>query len=386
MAAVSKIEQDVVELRTDVGRLYVRPTGWQRLYLRWTFRNFHSLSLQILNRRQKQLIENLSRSAILTPAEHVPATAVIGIVENMTVLALPSTAEMAEATTAVKPALADAHLAVLQGGAEDAALESSIAAPEQEGPAAKPAAQRPVTPEIFHEFSTEHAASEHDELSEHAPQAEHGRGEQTGQRKPWASAFALAGAAAALLLAFWLAPLARLPQLSITPAPAPQAPPLVAIEKPAAPAAALPVKAAAQRANLAVQGSSAARPAATNPQLAKKSASAAALAAKAAAVPDSAPLPQIEEAPRSGFIYPVAPNPNLVGKVVLKAVVGSDGAVKQVEVLSGERALASAAVRAVRQWRYAPPQVDGHTVEAETHVTISFLGDDAVSIILPPSR
>jgi hypothetical protein len=40
----------------------------------------------------------------------------------------------------------------------------------------------------------------------------------------------------------------------------------------------------------------------------------------------------------------------------------------------------------VRQWRYVPPQVDGHTVEAETRVTISFLGDDAVSIILPPSR
>jgi TonB family protein len=386
MAAVSKIEQDVVELRTDVGRLYVRPTGWQRLYLRWTFRNFHSLSLQILNRRQKQLIENLSRSAILTPAEHVPATAVIGIVENMTVLALPSTAEMAEATTAAKPALADAHLAVLQGGAEDAALESSTVAKEQEGPCAKPAPEPPVSPEIFHEFSTEHAASEHDELSEHAPQAEHGRGEQTGQRKPWASAFALAGAAAALLLAVWLAPLVRLPQLNITPAPVPQAPPLAASEKPTTPAAALPVKAAAQRANLAVQGSSAARPAATNPQLAKRSSSAAAAPAKAAAVLDSAPLPQIEEAPRSGFIYPVAPNPNLVGKVVLKAVVGSDGAVKQVEVLSGERALASAAVRAVRQWRYAPPQVDGHTVEAETHVTISFLGDDAVSIILPPSR
>jgi len=383
MAAVSKIEQGVVELRTDVGRLYVRPTGWQRLYLRWTFRNFHSLSLQILNRRQKQLIENMSRSAILTAAEHVPATAVIGIVENMTVLALPSTAEMAEAASTVKPAVADAHLAVLQGGAEDAALESSIAAPEQEGPSAKPAAQRPVTPEIFHEFSVEHAASEHDEVTEHAPQAEH---EQRGQRKPWALAFALAGAAVALLLAFWLAPLVSVPQLNITAAPVPQAPPLVAIEKLAAPAAALAVKAAAQPANLAAQGSSAARPAATNPQLAKRSSSAAAAPARTAAVPDSAPLPQIEEAPRSGFIYPVAPNPNLVGKVVLKAVVGSDGAVKQVEVLSGERALASAAVRAVRQWRYAPPQVDGHTVEAETHVTISFLGDDAVSIILPPSR
>ena len=384
MAAVSKIEQGVVELRTDVGRLYVRPTGWQRLYLRWTFRNFHSLSLQILNRRQKQLIENLSRSAILTPAEHVPATAVIGIVENMTVLALPSTAEMAEAASTVKPAVADAHLAVLQGGAEDAALESSIAAPEQEGPSAKPAAQRPVTPEIFHEFSVEHAASEHDEVSEHAPQAEHERG---GQRKPWALAFALAGAAVALLLAFWLAPLVSLPQLNITAAPVPQAPPLVAIEKPAAPAAAHPVKAAVQTANLGTQTLPVIKPPAiTSPQVAKRSASAAAVPGKTAVLPESAPLPQIEEAPRSGFIYPVAPNPNLVGKVVLKAVVGSDGAVKQVEVLSGERVLASAAVRAVRQWRYAPPQVDGHTVEAETHVTISFLGDDAVSIILPPSR
>jgi TonB family protein len=147
------------------------------------------------------------------------------------------------------------------------------------------------------------------------------------------------------------------------------------------------VKAAAPPANLAAQTSPAvAGPAATSPKAVKRSAFAAALPASTAAVPNSAPLPQIEEAPRSGFVYPVAPNPNLVGKVALKAVVGSDGTVKQVEVLSGDRALASAAVRAVRQWRYAPPQVDGHTVEAETHVTISFLGDDAVSIILPPSR
>ena len=386
MAAVSKIEQGVVELRTDVGRLYVRPTGWQRLYLRWTFRNFHNLSLQILNRRQKRLIENLSRSAILTPAEHVPATAVIGIVENMTVLALPSKAEMAEAAGIMKPGVADAHLAVLQGGAEDAVLESSIAAPEQEGPFAKPAAQHPVISEDFHKLTAEHAASEPRETSEYVPIRDQNTIKEARGRRPWAVVFAAAGAVAVVLLAFWLAPLARLPQLSIAPSPLPQAPPLP--EKPAATAPALArVEAAAQRAKLAAQSSLAvATPAAANPQLAKRSASTAAVPAKTAAVPESAALPQIEEAPRSGFIYPVAPNPNLVGKVVLKAVVGSDGAVKQVEVLSGERALASAAVRAVRQWRYAPPQVDGHTVEAETHVTISFVGDDAVSIILPPSR
>jgi TonB family protein len=387
MAAVSKIEQGVVELRTDVGRLYVCPTGWQRLYLRWTFRNFHSLSLQILNRRQKRLIENLSRSAILTPAEHVSASAVIGIVENMTVLALPSTAEMVETASSVKPAVADAHLAVLQGGAEDAVLEASAAAPEQEGPSAKAAAQRPVTPEISHELTAEHAASEHDEIGEHGPALEHDAIKEAGKRKPWVAAFAVTGSAAVLLLAFWLAPLVRLPQLSVAPAPVPQAPALLAAENPAALAPVAPLKAVAQPANSAAQTSPAvAAPAATNPQVAKRSASAAAIPANTAAVPDSAPLPQIEEAPRSGFVYPVAPNPNLVGKVVLKAVVGSDGAVKQVEVLSGDRALASAAVRAMRQWRYAPPQVDGRAVEAETHVTISFLGDDAISIILPPSR
>jgi TonB family protein len=385
MAAVSKIEQGVVELRTDVGRLYVRPRGWQRLYLRWTFRNFHSLSLQILNRRQKRLIENLSRSAILTPAEHVPVSAVIGIVENMTVLALPSAAEMTEAP-AVSPAVADTRLAVLQGAAVETVLESSAA--PVEGTPAKPAAgQRPMVPEISHELTAEHAGSEPEGLSKHAAEVEQGSGVQGGTRRPWAAVFAVAGAAAVLLLAFWLAPLVRLPQLSMAPAPVPQAPPLVAAEKPAAPAAVSPVKAVAQPASLAAQtSSSVAAPAATSQQIARRTPSAAALTAKTAAVPDSAPLPQIEEAPRSGFIYPVAPNPNLVGQVVLKAVVGPDGAVKQVEILSGERALASAAVRAVRQWRYAPPQVDGHTVEAETQVTISFLGDDAVSIILPPSR
>jgi len=192
-----------------------------------------------------------------------------------------------------------------------------------------------------------------------------------------------ASAAAVLLLAFWLAPLWRAPQLRIAPAPTPQAPPLAAELKPAASAAAQPMTERApglplsRREQRSVAGQHPARPATS----AVRNAPPAALA-----VADAAELPQIAEAPRSGFVYPVAPNPNLVGKVVLKAVVGSDGAVKQVAVLSGDRALAAAAVRAVRQWRYAPAEVGGRTVEAETHVTISFLGDDAVSIIVPEQR
>jgi TonB family protein len=77
-------------------------------------------------------------------------------------------------------------------------------------------------------------------------------------------------------------------------------------------------------------------------------------------------------------------NPVLApGKVCLKAVIGIDGTVREVDVLSGNRALAAAASRAVRHWRYRPHELRGHAVEAETNITVSFVGDDAVSISFP---
>ncbi len=92
---------------------------------------------------------------------------------------------------------------------------------------------------------------------------------------------------------------------------------------------------------------------------------------------------QVAEAPESGFSYPVAPNPTLTGEVSLKAVIGTDGTVTEVDVLSGKRGLAGAAVRAVRHWRYRPHELKGHAVEAETNIVISFVGSDAVSIRFP---
>ena len=373
MAAVSKIEHDVVELRTDVGCLYVRPTGWQRLYLRWTFRNFHNLSQQILNRRQRELIEKLSRSAIFTPTERVPASAIIGVVENVKVLPLPSTAEIPEMRPAAAPA-AEARLAVLQSRAEEAVLEEGA-------PAARPAVRQAAdVPPAVHRADADFPPEKVEEAAMPAPLLKDGEGRRGVRIKSWAAASALAAAAALLALGLWLAPLRTIqpPRIALAPA-APAiaaAPPL----KPAAPGTRGP---AAGRTAPAVQTLNAAEARAIAGQHATKKA--AASTSPAAPVPDSEVLPQIAEAPRSGFIYPVAPRPDLVGKVVLKAVVGGDGSVKQVEVLSGNRALAAAAVRAVREWRYSPPQVNGRTVEAETHVTISFLGDDAVSIILPPN-
>jgi outer membrane biosynthesis protein TonB len=58
----------------------------------------------------------------------------------------------------------------------------------------------------------------------------------------------------------------------------------------------------------------------------------------------------------------------------------------EVDVLSGNRLLAGAAVRTVRHWRYRPRELNGHAVEAETNIVISFVGDDAVSISFPAAH
>jgi TonB family protein len=57
---------------------------------------------------------------------------------------------------------------------------------------------------------------------------------------------------------------------------------------------------------------------------------------------------------------------NLSGSVKIKAVVGPDGQVKQVEVLGGHPLLANAAVDAVKQWKYAPAKTET-PVELEFH-------------------
>jgi len=85
------------------------------------------------------------------------------------------------------------------------------------------------------------------------------------------------------------------------------------------------------------------------------------------------------------FAYPVNPDLRARGVVALTALVDSAGAVRSVRVVSGNRALAAAAVSAVRQWRYRPYVKDGKPVATETNVVISFISDDAISVSFPPS-
>lgn len=60
------------------------------------------------------------------------------------------------------------------------------------------------------------------------------------------------------------------------------------------------------------------------------------------------------------------------GTVLLDAVVSAEGAVTQVQVVSGPEALSLAASNAVRWWRYEPYLVNGRPAAVETTVAVDF--------------
>jgi len=71
--------------------------------------------------------------------------------------------------------------------------------------------------------------------------------------------------------------------------------------------------------------------------------------------------------------YPmIAKQIRLQGTVLLRAMVGADGTIEQIQVISGHPILAQAARDAVRQWRYRPYFLNGIAIPVETEVTVKF--------------
>jgi protein TonB len=69
---------------------------------------------------------------------------------------------------------------------------------------------------------------------------------------------------------------------------------------------------------------------------------------------------------------PEAGRERIEGTVVLLAVIGTDGSVKDVRVESGPQVLAQAAVEAVKQWRYKPYLLNGVPVEIDSRIRVNF--------------
>jgi TonB family protein len=69
---------------------------------------------------------------------------------------------------------------------------------------------------------------------------------------------------------------------------------------------------------------------------------------------------------------PLARQANIQGQVVLQALIGKDGTIQTVHVVSGNSMLTDSALEAVRQWRYKPYFLNGEPVEVETSIKVNF--------------
>jgi periplasmic protein TonB len=69
---------------------------------------------------------------------------------------------------------------------------------------------------------------------------------------------------------------------------------------------------------------------------------------------------------------PEAGRARIEGTVLLLAVIGKDGTVRDVRVESGLPVLALAAIDAVKQWRYRPYLLNGEPIEVDSQITITF--------------
>jgi len=69
---------------------------------------------------------------------------------------------------------------------------------------------------------------------------------------------------------------------------------------------------------------------------------------------------------------PLAMMARVQGTVVLQAIIGKDGTVQDLKVLSGHALLVRAAVDAVSTWRYQPTLLNSEPVEVQTEVDVIF--------------
>jgi len=56
---LEKLTQGVLRVLTPLGPRYVNPSFWQRVYLMWLFRNFHTLPVKVLSPWQQRRVESM---------------------------------------------------------------------------------------------------------------------------------------------------------------------------------------------------------------------------------------------------------------------------------------------------------------------------------------
>jgi Gram-negative bacterial TonB protein C-terminal len=353
----------LVALDTGRGVIYARASSWDRVYLLWTFRNFHSLPQKVLNPRQQQLIGRLYREAANHSAEQLYDLPVIGTVEDFNPSALPAlpvspqdrkfmpgpSRKKSPAPRTLGPSqpfyvrLAS-HRMTLRVGAGVVAAIIAMVAWHQLG-------AQPVSDRVSTQTVASGAFGDQPELVKN-------------NLSP-ASVPASSKSVAELP--------SPVPIAKSTGAPSVRALATTAIAaRPLAMASGTCVK---RGSNVLAAN---ARP--ENHRVIPAHHPASPATVNVASF--DRPRIHIAGRPRK-IVYPVCPETQARGKVSLKAVVGDDGAVNRVRVLTGDGVLAAAAVAAVRQWRYDPSSAAVQPLERETDITVSFISNEVVAVSFP---
>jgi hypothetical protein len=365
----------LLELRSEAGAVYVRPSRWERIRLQWTFRHFRVLPPQVLSRRDQRLIEKLSQSAVVTPDLPVASNTVFGVVEKL----------------GWKSASANRVVA----------LRTELAA----------AKASPPKPELPFLVSPGLSVGVKQRETRETPGGPKPWEVRDVRLRQWGALGALAAVCVTVILAsvygiplFSSTVRMRNPQTLSTPikhaandikppdlhpaatspiAVSPATASLPNAEKPkrwVAPPPPEPTLAHQEPAPLAGgSGQSISERSDSGSPVPTLDAVPATIFEPPPIVPTAAPeRPFVSELPPGHFAHPAVSD--LVGELQLKALIGADGSVKEVTVLSGSPKLAEVGMRAVRQWHYTPYHVLGSPVEVETRIKMSFFGQDAVSI------
>lgn len=69
---------------------------------------------------------------------------------------------------------------------------------------------------------------------------------------------------------------------------------------------------------------------------------------------------------------PIARTTRTQGIVRMQAIIARDGAIRNLEVLSGPPLLIAVAIEAVKRWRYQPTLLNGEPVEVITEIDVNF--------------
>lgn len=372
-------ERVFLAFETGRGLAYVQPSGWQRAYLLWTFRNFRGLPHKILNARQRQLVETLYRTASPKLA-HQDDDALIGTIEDFSLLShdlVPDTAAAKESGIPAKKSGDSSisnqseplrsfydrlDLGRLTRTAGAWALVAVMAFLGWQQWRTRPVVSASAPPSATVAHPRDEARPVDDRVKEIVsatvpPQTN--TQEQTLPLSQMASA----------------APVTATPLLAVS------APALTASQLPRAfqdSPQNSPQDSARDTQQATAQASS--RSGLNQPALSPHRR----VPEPAGAQDATAALPRVQiSGPPRKLVYPVSPDGSTRGKVSLQAVVGSDGKVSQVRVLTGNRLLAAAATDAIRQWRYQPFSKDAQKLERETRITVAFISSDVVAVSFP---